>query len=170
MKSSYKDVLKDHSLSLTAVRLAVLETLHANPHSDADQIFNLVKHRISTTSKQAIYNNLSTLVEHDIIREIKPKGRSSLYETRVGDNHHHIICRQCKLIVDTECFDSAPCLKPMYNQDFIIDEAEVIFWGVCPACQNTNQKEKEKRHESQTDYRSPEICFSRQLCALSQDA
>jgi len=147
MESTYKDILKDHNLSLTAVRLAVLEALHINPHSDADQIFNIVQQKISTTSKQAIYNNLSALVERDIIREIKPKGRSSLYEARVGDNHHHLICRDCQLIVDTDCFNSAPCLKPMDNHDFIIDEAEVIFWGVCSSCQKTNQKEMERKNE-----------------------
>ena len=142
----YKYLLKQHELSLTAVRLAVLETLEIHPHSDADKIFNIVKNKIATTSKQAIYKNLNALAERGIIREIKPKGRSSLYETRTGDNHHHLVCRQCGAVRDTDCFDHAPCLEPMCNHGFKVDEAEVIFWGLCPPCQKnlikTERKEK----------------------------
>jgi Fur family transcriptional regulator, stress-responsive regulator len=144
MESTHKDILKNHKLSLTAVRLAILDALETKPHSDAEQLFKLVKHKISTTSKQAIYNNLNTLVEHGIIRKIKPTGHSSLYENRVRDNHHHLICRHCDLIMDTNCLDSAPCLETSENHGFAIDEAEIIFWGTCPACQKINPKETEK--------------------------
>jgi len=135
MKHDYKSLLKERNLSLTSVRLAVLEALDDHAHADADQIYNAVKSKIATTSRQAIYNNLNTLVEHGLAREIKPKGRSSLYETRVGDNHHHLVCRSCFAIADTDCFTSAPCLEPMDDHGFVVDEAEVIFWGVCPSCQ-----------------------------------
>jgi len=143
MIETYKNLLKAHDLSLTAVRLAVLEALQAQPHSEAGHIFDLVKEKITTTSKQAIYNNLNTLVEHEIVREIKPKGRPSLYETRTGDNHHHIVCRHCNLIMDTDCFGVAPCLEPMDNHGFIIDEAEVVFWGFCPSCQKDTTRKGE---------------------------
>ena len=134
-QSRDEKILKDYGLSLTAVRLALLDALRARPHSEAAHIFDLVKSKITTTSKQAIYNNLSRLVECGIIREIRPKGRPSLYETRTGDNHHHIVCRHCQLIIDTDCLDAAPCLVPKDNHGFIIDEAEVTLWGLCPSCQ-----------------------------------
>ena len=136
----YKNLLKDHNLSLTAIRLNVLEALDTHPHSDAEKIFNVVKDKIVTTSKQAIYNNLNTLAEYGIIREIKPKGEPSLYETRTGDNHHHLICRQCHLIIDVDCaVGKAPCLTPSNDHGFSIDEAEVLYWGICPTCQNKEQ-------------------------------
>lgn len=138
-----EELLRQHNLSLTAVRLALLEALHDNPHSDAATIFEIVHRKIATTSKQAIYNNLNTLVECGIVREIKPKGHVSLYETRTGDNHHHIVCRSCERVFDTDCHDCAPCLTPKDSHGFVIDEAEVIFWGTCPSCQkNQNVKGK----------------------------
>ena len=142
MKESHESLLRHHNLSLTAVRLAVLDALHMCPHADANQIFDIVQRKISTTSKQAIYNNLSTLVERGLIREIKPKGRASLYETRVDDNHHHLVCRQCQLVMDTDCAGMAPCLKPLDHHGFVIDEAEVVFWGLCPSCQKTLKRKR----------------------------
>lgn len=140
MQIDHKKILKEHNLSLTSVRVAVLEALYKHPHSDAATIFDIVHGEIKTTSKQAIYNNLNALVEHGIVREIKPKGQSSLYETKVGDNHHHIICRNCQKVMDTDCHAFAPCLSPMNNHGFVIDEAEVTFWGICPTCQKTTTK------------------------------
>jgi len=141
MKEKFAHLLKQRNLSLTAVRLAVLEVLDQHPHSDAAQIFEQVQQQVSTTSIQAVYNNLHALVEHGIVREIKPKGQVSLYETRAGDNHHHIVCRCCENIMDVDCKTVAPCLTPTDNHGFIIDEAEVVFWGVCPSCQkSSNQK------------------------------
>ena len=135
MEPYHENILKERNLSLTSVRLAVLEALHKHPHSDAATIFSFVQRKIRSASKQAIYNNLNTLVEHGIVREIKPKGRPSLYDTRTGDNHHHIVCRHCQVIVDTDCLDVSPCLVPKDDHGFIIDEAEVILWGACPSCQ-----------------------------------
>lgn len=144
MSIDHEKILKDQNLSLTAVRLAVLEALNKHPHSDAATIFTLVHKRIATASKQSIYNNLNALVEHEIVREIKPKGQPSLYETRIGDNHHHIICRKCQKVMDTDCHGFAPCLSPTNDHGFIIDEAEVTFWGICTSCQETTKKRRKK--------------------------
>jgi Fur family ferric uptake transcriptional regulator len=144
MSQVYKEMLKARSLSVTAVRLAVLQAIDAHAHVDADTIFSAVFKEIATTSKQAIYNNLHTLVEHGLIREIKPKGFSCLYELRVGDNHHHLVCRSCGSVVDTDCVAGAkPCLKPADMHGYLIDEAEITFWGLCPRCQKiTNRKRR----------------------------
>ena len=140
MKPDFTALLKDKDLSLTAVRLAVLEALHDHPHADAASLFKVVQDKIATTSIQAVYNNLNTLVAHGVIREIKPKGHVSLYETRTGDNHHHIVCKSCQRVMDTDCHAHAPCLSPSRDHGFKIDEAEVIFWGTCPACQKTSNQ------------------------------
>lgn len=147
MNEQHIRLLKDHKLSLTSVRLAVLEAIENHPHSDADTIFTAVRESIGTTSKQAIYHNLATLVSHGIIREIKPKGRPSLYEARIDDNHHHIVCRSCGVIMDTICIaDARSCLTPAEDHGFVIDEAEITFWGLCPACQTTSDEQGEE-HE-----------------------
>ena len=138
MKKDFKSQLKEKRLSLTAVRLAVLEALDKAPHSDANQIFKEVEGKISTASLQSVYKNLSTLVEEGIVREIKPKGRPSLFETRTGDNHHHLVCRNCGGVQDTDCLGKAPCLTPSDSYGYLVDEAEVIFWGICPKCKNLN--------------------------------
>lgn len=142
MHESNIDLLKAHNLSVTPVRLALLKVLAKHPHTDAEQIFRAVKKLIATTSKQTIYNALQALVENGLIREIKPKGRPSLYETRVGDNHHHLVCLKCKLVMDTNCSDSAPCLTPTDSHGFALQEAEIIFWGTCPTCQTTQKGER----------------------------
>lgn len=139
MQTSYRHLLKSCNLNLTSVRLALLEVMEKHPHTDANFLFMQVQKKLSTASKQAIYNNLNTLVEYGIIREIKPKGQPSLYETRVSDNHHHLVCRNCGSVVDAECKSNAPCLSPKDNHGFCVDEAEVIFWGTCPSCQISNQ-------------------------------
>jgi Fe2+ or Zn2+ uptake regulation protein len=142
MMTSNEALLKEHHLSLTPVRLAVLDALEKHPHSDVATLFDVVIGTIKTTSKQAIYNNLNTLVAHGIVREIKPKGQPSLYETRVGDNHHHIVCKSCHKVMDAECLDFAPSLLPAQNHGFVVDEAEVTFWGYCPSCQKPTHKKR----------------------------
>ena len=140
MPTNFETLLRQHNLSLTAVRLTLLQALHSHPHSSAAQLFDVIQKQLPTTSIQAVYNNLNSLVEHGIIREIKPKGQVSLYETRAGDNHHHLVCRQCGKVMDIDCQTSAPCLSPDNNHGFIVEEAEVTFWGICPSCQNLNKK------------------------------
>ncbi len=143
METHAATLLKHHGLNLTPVRLAVYDALKKYPHTDAAQVFRHVEKKIATTSIQAVYNNLNTLVEHGLVREIKPKGRPSLYEINLSDNHHHLVCRSCEQVMDTLCFGVAPCLVPADDHGFAIDEAEVIFWGTCPQCQSVNKK-KEK--------------------------
>lgn len=133
-----KELLKKKNLSLTAVRIALLEALFQNPHADATLLFNTVQKKITTATIQSIYKNLNVLVQEGIVREIKPKGQVSLYETRIGDNHHHIVCKHCKKVQDTDCHAAAPCLAPTHNYGFSIVEAEVIFWGICPDCQKAH--------------------------------
>jgi Fur family ferric uptake transcriptional regulator len=139
MQTEIEKLLKSHDLSLTSVRLAVLEVLQHHPHSDADIIYQHVKEEIAT---QAIYNNLSALVEKGILREIKPKGSSSLYETRVNDNHHHLICRECQSVTDVACKSDAPCLHVDDQHGYEIDEAEIVFWGTCPTCSSLSNNKK----------------------------
>ncbi len=148
MKNAYEALLKSKNLSLTAVRLSLLEVVQAHPHSDANVIYTAVKQRIPTATIQAIYNNLNALTHAGIIREIKPKGHVSLYETRVNDNHHHVICRGCGKIEDTHCMGCAPCLAPADNHGFAVDEAEVVFWGKCPQCQQDKINHKEEYNDS----------------------
>ncbi|PIZ29908.1 MAG: transcriptional repressor [Alphaproteobacteria bacterium CG_4_10_14_0_8_um_filter_53_9] len=139
VKTDFATTLKHAGLSVTAVRLSVLDVLTHHPHSDASRLYELVQQQIPTVSIQAVYNNLHALVEAKIIRDIKPKGQLSRYETRMHDNHHHLVCRHCDSVVDADCKGVAPCLSPSYNHGFTIDEAEVIFWGTCPSCQLSTQ-------------------------------
>jgi Fur family ferric uptake transcriptional regulator len=145
VKQNFSQLLKEKSLSLTAVRLALLEALDEAPHSEAAKIYELVQQKIPSVTIQAVYNNLHVLTEARIVREIKPMGQVSLYETRVGDNHHHVVCRSCGAVMDTDCLGCAPCLIPANNHGFQVDEAEVIFWGYCPRCQKSQTKTKENK-------------------------
>ena len=132
---SRQEQLKSHNLSVTAVRLAVLETLEKHPHSDAAKLYRLVKGSVRTTSIQAVYNNLNTLVSHGLVRAIRPKGMSALFEIQAGDDHHHLICRRCHSVTDTHHLDNAACLTLIEPQGFKIDQTEILFWGYCPNCQ-----------------------------------
>ncbi len=140
----FKQHLKSLGLSVTSVRLAVFEAVTHNPHAEASKIFEVVQDTIKTTSIQAVYKNLNMLVEHGLVREIKPKGMSALYETRVGDNHPHLVCRSCGAVEDTCCLAAAPSLTSSDPKGFIIDEAEITFWGVCPSCQTKTEKGEKK--------------------------
>lgn len=142
MNTDFTLILKNHGLSLTAVRMAVLESIHDFPHSDANPIFNIVQEKISTATIQAVYKILNALTYCGVIQEIKPKGHVSLYETRTGDNHLHLVCRSCDRVMDAHCQGCAPCLSPVDDQGFVVDEAEIIFWGTCPACLKSKHKRK----------------------------
>jgi len=144
MNEHHAQLLKDHNLSVTAARLAILWALDKSPHADADTILNLAQKKIDSLSKQAVYDNLHALTEHGILRVIQPMGHAARYETRVCDNHHHIVCRDCGVTADVDCtHGKAPYLKPAESHGFLLDEAEVIFWGLCPKCQHS-QKGKRK--------------------------
>lgn len=129
------DLLRRHDVQVTAQRLAVLRTVSERPHSTAAEIDVVVRAQIGAVSLQAVYDALGTLTEKGILRRIQPAGSSARYETRVGDNHHHLICRTCGRTVDVDCaVGETPCLTAADNSGYEVDEAEVIYWGRCPDC------------------------------------
>jgi Fur family ferric uptake transcriptional regulator len=128
-------LLRDHGLQVTAQRLAVLRAVAARPHRTADSVAEAVRAEIGTISRQAVYDALRLLTEKRLIRRIHLGGSAALYEDRVGDNHHHLICRTCGKTVDVECaVGEAPCLTAANDAGYRIDEAEVVYWGTCPEC------------------------------------
>jgi Fe2+ or Zn2+ uptake regulation protein len=129
------DILRKHGIPITAQRLAVLRAVSALPHSTADTIAEKVRADIGAISKQAVYDILGLLADKGIIRRIQPAGSPALYEDRVGDNHHHLICRLCGKTVDIACaIGEMPCLTPATSSGYQVEEAEVIYWGTCPEC------------------------------------
>lgn len=128
-------LLREHGIQVTAQRLAVLRAVSGRPHGTADAIAEDVRADIGAISRQAVYDTLSMLVEKGLIRRIQPAGSPARYEDRVGDNHHHIICRGCAKMVDVDCtVGETQCLAAAADSGFQIDEAEVIFRGTCPEC------------------------------------
>jgi len=129
------ETLREHGLQVTAQRLAVLRAVSSRPHSTADVVAEGVRAEIGVISRQAVYDALGILAEKGIIRRIQPAGSPALYEDRVDDNHHHVICRTCGKTVDVDCaIGEAPCLTAADDSGYHIDEAEVIYWGICPEC------------------------------------
>ncbi len=129
------ELLRRHGIPVTAQRLAILRAVSRLPHGTAEAIAEEVRARIGTISRQAVYDSLNMLVDRGLIRRIQPAGSPALFEDRVGDNHHHLICRSCGTTVDVDCATGeVPCLHPSEDAGFRIDEAEVIYWGTCPAC------------------------------------
>src|SRR5215208_5487294 len=128
--------LRRVGLRVTASRLAVLSALAAGaPHASADAVVSAVRERLGDGSAQTVYNVLRTFTDVGLVRRIEPAGQPGLYELRVGDNHHHIVCRSCGAIADVACaVGEAPCLTAADTSDYQIDEAEVIYWGRCPRC------------------------------------
>jgi Fur family ferric uptake transcriptional regulator len=128
-------LLRRHGLQVTAQRLAVLRAVSARPHSTADDIDKIVRAEIGAISRQAVYDALGVLGDKGLIRRIQPAGSAARYEGRVGDNHHHLVCRTCGEMVDVDCaVGDTPCLTAADDFDYEIDEAEVIYWGRCPEC------------------------------------
>ena len=128
-------LLREHGVHVTAQRLAVLRAVSSHPHCTADEVAEHARAEIGTISRQAVYDALSILADNGLIRRIQPAGSPALYECRVGDNHHHLICRTCGKTADVDCtVGNAPCLTPADTAGYQIDEAEVIFWGKCPNC------------------------------------
>ncbi len=136
MTESAKDLLRRHGVQVTAQRLAIMDAIAANPHATADEIADVARASIGSVSRQAVYDSLGTLVDKSLIRRIQPDGSAARYEDRVGDNHHHLICRGCNVMFDVDCaVDYTPCLTAHDDHGFVIDEAEVVYWGLCTACQ-----------------------------------
>jgi len=128
-------LLRQHGIQVTAQRLAVLRAVSSRPHCTAEDVAEQVRAEIGTISRQAVYDALGLLVDKGLLRRIQPAGSPALYEDRVDDNHHHVICRTCGKTVDVDCaVGEAPCLTASADSGYRIDEAEVIFWGTCPDC------------------------------------
>jgi len=138
--------LRERGLHVTAQRLAVLHALAAAPHSAADDVVEVVRAALGAISRQAVYDSLGTLTEAGLLRRIEPAGSSARYERRVGDNHHHLVCRSCGRMVDVDCAVGAvPCLTPIEDAGYEVDEAEVVYWGRCPECQTIAKPKEEPR-------------------------
>lgn len=128
-------LLRRHGLHVTAQRLGVLRAVSDGPHTTADDIYKTVQAQIGAISRQAVYDALAALSEKGLLRRIQPAGSPARYENRVGDNHHHLICRTCSRMVDVDCaVGVTPCLTAADDSGYLIDEAEVIYWGRCPEC------------------------------------
>ena len=135
MNADPADLLRQHGIQITAQRLAVLRAVAGQPHVTADGVAEAVRGEIGAISRQSVYDALGLLAEKGLLRRIQPVGSPARFETRVGDNHHHLICRICGRVVDVDCaVGSAPCLTAADEQGFEIDEAEVAYWGRCPEC------------------------------------
>ncbi|TYB49696.1 transcriptional repressor [Actinomadura chibensis] len=136
--SEYERLLRGAALRVTRPRVAVLRAVHAHPHADTDSIIGAVRHDLPKVSHQAVYDSLHALTAAGLVRRIQPSGHVARYESRVGDNHHHVVCRSCGSIADADCaVGEAPCLTASDDSGYAIDEAEVIYWGVCPECSAT---------------------------------
>ena len=147
MDYSSKAALREVGLRVTAPRVAVLDVLVEHPHATADRVAQLVGAKLGKVSKQAVYDVLAACVDAGLVRRIEPAESPALFETRTGDNHHHLVCRACRLITDVDCAtDARPCLTPSDDAGYALDEAEVVFWGLCPTCQLKQQSHpSEKR-------------------------
>jgi len=132
---SFEQQLRACGLQVTAQRLAIMQAVSDGPHATAEELTETVRDKIGSVSRQAVYDGLGALADKRLIRRIQPTGSPTRYEDRVGDNHHHLVCRGCALIFDIDCaVGSTPCLEAEPDHGFEIDEAEVVYWGRCPDC------------------------------------
>ena len=128
-------MLRAHGLSVTPQRLAVLRAVTVMPHATADAVADVVRTDIGAISRKSVYDALGVLTTKGIVRRIEPANSPARYERRVGDNHHHLVCRGCGRLDDVDCATGeAPCLVPVDDRNYVVDEAEVIYWGTCPDC------------------------------------
>jgi Fur family transcriptional regulator, stress-responsive regulator len=130
-------LLRDAMLRVTAPRKAVLSAVYEHPHADTETLLAATRARLGSVSHQAVYDVLRALTDAGLVRRIQPAGSLARYEARVGDNHHHLVCRSCGAVSDVDCArGETPCLTASDDAGFVIDEAEVVYWGICPACQS----------------------------------
>ena len=143
------DALRRAGLRVTASRLAVLSAVQgAGQHRDAEAIAEAARKQLGALSTQAVYDNLHVLEEAGLVRRIQPSGHPGRYEARVGDNHHHLVCRRCGLTADVDCaVGAAPCLEPSANLGFAVETAEVIFWGLCPRCRQEHEAHSDLKEQ-----------------------
>jgi Fe2+ or Zn2+ uptake regulation protein len=130
-----EELLRAHDLRVTRPRIAVLAAVHQHPHADTHRIIEHVREAIPEVSHQAVYDGLAALSHAGLLRRIQPQGSVARYEARVGDNHHHVVCRSCGSVADVDCaHGETPCLTASDDHGYVIEEAEVIYWGLCPEC------------------------------------
>ena len=135
MTPEHERMLRRASLRVTRPRVAVLAAVHDHPHADTSAIIGFVREDLGEVSLQAVYDVLGALTDAGLVRRIQPPGSVARYEGRVADNHHHLVCRSCGAIADVDCaVGSAPCLTAADHHGYAVDEAEVIYWGLCPGC------------------------------------
>lgn len=140
METDLDTALRSVGLRATAGRIAVLEALDSMAHTDAERVYRTVSDVLPTTSIQSVHNILADLTTAGLLRRIEPAGSAALYERRIDDNHHHVVCTECGAVADVDCvIGDAPCLTPSSAAGFTVQTAEVTFWGVCPSCQNAAQ-------------------------------
>jgi Fur family ferric uptake transcriptional regulator len=133
--SEFEDLLRGVALRVTRPRVAVLSAVYEHPHADTDQIIAATRADLGAVSHQAVYDVLRALTVTGLVRRIEPAGSVARYESRVADNHHHVVCRSCGVVADVDCaVGTTPCLTAVEDHGFTIDEAEVIYWGLCPDC------------------------------------
>ncbi|MPV35750.1 Fur family transcriptional regulator [Georgenia subflava] len=144
MSVTHTELLREAQLRVTAPRLAVLAEVADHPHADAESIRAAVRERLGTVSTQAVYDVLHALTGAGLLRRIEPEGSPGRYELRRGDNHHHLVCRSCGTVADVACaVGQAPCLHASEDHGFVIETAEVIYWGTCPSCLSGTASPKE---------------------------
>jgi Fur family ferric uptake transcriptional regulator len=154
-----KSLLREHGVPVTAQRLAVMRAVSGRPHCTADDVAEDVRAEIGAISRQTVYDALRVLVEKGLLRRIQPAHSPARYEDRVADNHHHLICRTCGHMVDVDCaVGAAPCLTPADDSGYEIDEAEVIYWGCCPACLARSSDRSGDGEKTVLDARAPHTC------------
>jgi Fur family ferric uptake transcriptional regulator len=147
----YERLLRDAALRVTRPRVAVLAAVYDHPHADTESIIGAARQELGRVSHQAVYDVLQALTTAGLVRRIQPAGSVARYESRVADNHHHVVCRSCGAIADVDCaVGYTPCLTASDDSGFQIDEAEVVYWGRCPACASSPQLETTRQGEGRT--------------------
>lgn len=147
--ADYESLLRDAELRVTRPRVAVLDAVYENPHADTNSIIDVVRTGLPEVSHQAVYDVLRAFTDAGLVRHIQPPGSLARYESRIGDNHHHVVCRSCGAIADVDCaVGHAPCLTASNDHGFVIDEAEVVYRGLCPNCASESNTAQSPRKES----------------------
>ena len=143
------EVLRSHDLRVTRPRIAVLQAVHSHPHADTHSIIDHVREELPEVSHQAVYDVLAVLTRAGVLRRIQPRGSVARYEARIGDNHHHVVCRSCGAVADVDCaVGVSPCLTASEDHGYVIEEAEVIYWGLCPECRASNPIPEHSRKDA----------------------
>jgi Fur family transcriptional regulator, stress-responsive regulator len=142
-------LLRSHDLRVTRPRIAVLQVVRSHPHADTHSIFDHVREELPEVSHQAVYDVLAALTRAGLLRRIQPRGSVARYEARAGDNHHHVVCRTCGAVADVDCaIGASPCLTASESHGYVIEEAEVIYWGLCPECSASNPIPEHSRKDA----------------------